>query len=604
MVSKDSSSSSTLAHREHSDRTLSWAHSHRIVAAGILVLFALGALACKRAAADTTRKSIVRVTTRSGSGAGFFVSAPDGKILVATAFHIVSNGEPASIEREIKISESESYVEAFPQTRIAAFDENSDLALLEIKNFPHERIAALAMSFSPAQDGEITSWGFPASSIVGHLGLTSKHGRISNFVRLPVIDSLYGRTAREDAVDGLIVSTDLGPGFSGGPTLDQNGSVVGINVLKDKAYRGQNAAVRVSALAELMKVAATPAKPSGAAVEEFLVRVTGDYLRLPLEQRHEVFPTEIVALGELPQLKEIARFLRTYLWQRNSAATLGLAFAKMPGDVLMTYLGKPTRDRVSDCEKTQGGNLGELAGGERPTDCRELEVRPLLWDLVGATLHWSNDVGKYTVAKIEEVSGERRIFRVQVGLSGRPLGFPIYVTNESNQVRLRVTDERGRLYALTSPQGNTQEDFVGAWAVRERKTTTPTQVVQASSEKLEIAAAANGKLRASHLVEKVSTAATGNAFACNLKERVRDTISQVFDGALDNGVVVSAPSRPMRRVGDPECPKNCGTLCSSYTEDTSVVFKRVGASLVMYRTRGDVYPEVQHFVRDEPQPAK
>src|SRR6185369_9015746 len=114
-------------------------------------------------------------------------------------------------------------------------------------------------------------------------------------VRFPAYDDRYSRVLRDNAVEGLLVSTDIEPGFSGGPTVDESGKVVGVNVTKDRAHVGQNGAVSVVALRQLLakvKPATEVIEPKPADVVALLKRVQSEYLLLPLDERSRVRETD------------------------------------------------------------------------------------------------------------------------------------------------------------------------------------------------------------------------------------------------------------------------------------------------------------------------
>ena len=157
---------------------------------------------------------------------------------------------------------STTYIEAYPEVRIATYDREADLAVLELRNVPDKKMPPLEFA-EPRRDGKITSWGYPASNLVTDrtLGLTRKDGRTLNLVKLPVHDRTTGELVRDGAIEGLVVSTELEPGFSGGPTTDSRGRVVGINVLKDTQHHGQNGAIHVEVLRDLLAGIRTPTSP-------------------------------------------------------------------------------------------------------------------------------------------------------------------------------------------------------------------------------------------------------------------------------------------------------------------------------------------------------
>jgi hypothetical protein len=279
-----------------------------------------------------------------------------------------------------------------------------------------------------------------------------------------------------------------------------------------------------------------------------------------------------------------------------TAADVGLMLAKMPGETLLTYFSSSTRTRVVQCEKAEGARLGGLAAASQQRNCRDFELRPLVWDFVNATLQWNGIPRKYTVGRIEEVSAQKRINRAQIAVSGRASTFAIYLAAEAGRLRLRLTDPSGKLYALSAPQAAEAEDFLGKWKAVERRMTLQSQIVVADSEKLELASDGAGRVVANHIFQHASLAPEGKSFTCNKRADVRDGFTQAFAGKYAGGVITAAPSREMTRLEPKDCPLPCGNYCSSYSADTAVLLKRVGEALFMYRTSGGM-PEAQRFIR-------
>ena len=195
---------------------------------------------------------MVRVSTPTGTGAGFMIDGPDSDVYVATANHVVDRGERVLVERDVEITDKRHYVEAYPETEIVAADPDADLAIIRIKNVDASRFHRLKLAKEPQKDARISSYGYPGSSLVKHAGLMSKDGKVLSLVMFPAYDERYARIVRENAVDGLLISTDIEPGFSGGPTTNEAGEVVGVNVTKDHAHIGQNGAISVVALRALL----------------------------------------------------------------------------------------------------------------------------------------------------------------------------------------------------------------------------------------------------------------------------------------------------------------------------------------------------------------
>ena len=189
-----------------------------LAAAGVAIAMIVGG-----GDAPQVKDALVRVSTPSNTGTGFLINGPDEYIYVATANHIVDRGERVLIERDVAISDKKHYVEAYPETEIVATDPDADLAIIRVKNVEAKRFARLPLAKEPVKDAKIFSYGYPGSSLAKHAGLVSKDGKILSLVRFPAYDDRYARVMRENAVEGLLVSTDIEPGFSGGPTTNQAG---------------------------------------------------------------------------------------------------------------------------------------------------------------------------------------------------------------------------------------------------------------------------------------------------------------------------------------------------------------------------------------------
>ena len=180
---------------------------------------------------------------------------------MVTAYHVVDSGEPILVERTIEVAAGASYVEAYPDVEVVAFDADQDLAVLRLANVRADHFTVLPLADAPVKDEAVLSYGFPDSSLSKAASMMSKPGKVLSLVKFPAYDRKTGTVIRENAVDGLLISADIEPGFSGGPTCDERGAVVGVNVTKDLVHRGQNGAVSVTAVTELLSHV-KPAKDS------------------------------------------------------------------------------------------------------------------------------------------------------------------------------------------------------------------------------------------------------------------------------------------------------------------------------------------------------
>jgi len=588
--------------------------------AGLLLMLVLGAGALalglsRRGLADRVdEKAIVRVVSGTATGTGFFIRPPKGddSVLVATAFHVVDSGKPVTIERVVRSSDKDSYLEAYPETEIVAFDADSDLAVLRIKNLPSSKVTQLDFADQVAKDEAIISAGFPSSSITSRVGLLKKEGKLLDMAKLPVVDRAYGRLVRENATPGLLVSSDLEPGFSGGPTCDEKGRVVGVNVLKDTKYRGQNGAVSSEVLKELVAKIRPYAPPTEKDVEALLKKIQDQHLLLPVDDRAQVAEHELVAGTELPQLRSLISEIRGMEQdpgekdigngvKASSRALLGILLARLPGKSLETYYASSTQEAVHKCEDTARGIrrfLGELDGvssEDRESDCARLAMRPLAWDLTAVTLEWGGTPREYSVTKIDEVDPEAKVFRASVRMSGIPSLVPVHVAWEGGALRLKLFDKTGRLFALDGSRNGVARDFEGTWvAKRERRPDAAMPGVEGDSdEKLVVSITGTDSVTVGHQFKATRYAAkAGVLFACNHESSITNAGSQTLTGKLHNGVISGSSTR-LDTSGE-GCSK-CG-LCMPQSK--LFVMKLNGGRLLLYRSNGLSTPEPVEFVRE------
>jgi S1-C subfamily serine protease len=587
------------------------------IAAGTLGVIGLGAaIAASRGHEVTAKDAIVRVTTSSGMGAGFFVEGPDRYAYVATANHVVDRGERVLVERDVGV-DKDAFVEAYPETEIVASDPDADLAIIRIKNVDASRFSHLTLAKKPAQDERILSYGYPGSSLVSHAGLVSKDGKVLSLVSFPAYDERYARVLRDNAVDGLLISSEIEPGMSGGPTLNDSGEVVGINVTKDRAHVGQNGAVSVVALRTLL----SKVQPADAKIElkpddvaALLDKIQSEYLLLPLEERSRVRETDFVYAGDLPQLRELVGEVRreerntdtTFIakYQLSGQAALGMFFARMPGKLLETYRAPTTVAPLVACELSNQrltSFLGDLSTTDAPKagldTCDELAVRPLAWDLVAATMQWDGKEKKYTVTKLDKMDDEGKVYRASLRISGASNLVELWLGVDQHQVRLKLFDAGGNLYAIKSPRTVSPSAFQGTWTVKRPRVTDAINkdAEIESSETVSISIADDRKVSIRHVVsEKYFGAGNkGQTFRCSEKRTIDTGLLQSFTGTLDNGVILAFPDKEAEPMG-----ADSAYCKPSHKADRIVAVKLEGDQLSFYRTDGNAYPETVQLTKD------
>lgn len=558
-------------------------------------------------------RAVVRVVSGTSRGTGFFVEPAKGDdgVLVATAAHVVETGNPIVIERVVRIGDKESYVEAYPDTELVASDPEADLAVVRIRGLPASRVTALPLAKRADKDEPVVSAGFPASSIAARVGLIKKEGKLLDLTKLPVVDRAYRRLVRDNAIDGLIVSTDLEPGFSGGPTCNGHGQVVGVNVLKDDKYRGQNGAVSATLLEQLVAGIGKSAAPSTADVEAMLRRVQDQHLLLPVDDRNKVRADELVTRSQLPHLAALGKEIRSLEHdgteraigsaKMTGRAMVGMLLARLPGRSLETLHATSTQQALADCEGGKGGIgrfLGDLDGVSndgKEAECAALAVRPLAWDLTAGTLEWAGTPREYAVTKIDEVDADAHVYRASVRASGLPTLIPVHVAWEAGKLRFVLFDAAGRLYGLDGSRGAVARDFEGKWVGKaERRADAATPGVESETEEhLTVTVTGTDDVTVHHTLRTARfPAKSGVRFACNHDTTIVAGATQTLSGKLHNGVVTGS-SKQIDVTGD-GCSR-CG-LCPAAAK--LFVLKLVDGRLVLSRSNGVAAPEQVELVRE------
>ncbi|MDB4961217.1 MAG: serine protease [Myxococcales bacterium] len=584
---------------------------------------ALALLATRSPGPVSVKNAMVRVTTASGTGAGFFIDGPDGYAYVATANHVVDRGERVLIERDVG-ADKHAFVEAYPQTEIVASDPDADLAIIRIKNVEASRFERLPLAKEPIKDARILSYGYPGSSLAKHAGLVSKDGKILSLASFPAYDQRYMRIVRENAVDGLLISTDIEPGFSGGPTLNDDGQVVGVNVTKDRAHVGQNGAVSVVALRSLVKTikpASVRTEPTPADVVALLEKIESEYLLLPLEERSKVRETDFVSAADLPTLRRLVGEVRREerntdastlsKFQLSGQAALGIYFARLPGKLLETYRAPTTSGPLAACELTSQkltsflGDLSTAAADKNAEQrrqsayqtCDELAVRPLGWDLVAATLQWDGKEKDYSVTKLERMDDDEQVYRASVRISGAANLIEVWFSVDQHAVRLKLFDSTDNLYAIKSPRTLPASALQGTWSMKRPRVTDAINkdAEIESNETLAISIGDDGKVSLRHVITERYFGAGNRSkqFKCNHKATIETGLLQSFTGSLDNGVVVALPEKAAEPIG-----ADAAWCEPSHRPDRIVAAKLAGTQLYLYRTDGSAYPETIELTKE------
>lgn len=190
-----------------------------------------------RVAPSTVLVETLRGDGRTGTGSGWVLDARDG--LVVTNAHVINHGESVRIAAGGRRRDA----------RVVAAAPCDDVALLRVADTAGLQGATLAQSSGVRQGETVVALGYPDGAGPGD-DLTSTTGVVS------VARTAYrGRGADVPVLpDAVQTDTALNPGNSGGPLVDLDGRIVGMNAAvraasdDGRALQNQNYAIAADRL--------------------------------------------------------------------------------------------------------------------------------------------------------------------------------------------------------------------------------------------------------------------------------------------------------------------------------------------------------------------
>jgi S1-C subfamily serine protease len=167
-------------------------------------------------------------STDLGRGTGWVADAKTG--LIVTNYHVVDSGTVFTVTIGGKQHTA----------RLVAAAPCSDLAMLQIENSDGLESLPLGSQSSLNEGDSVVALGFPGNSAVGSPTLQATKGIVS------AVNTRYNQDPSDHLYPNL-VQTDaaINHGNSGGPLLDSNGKLVGVNTLASDAAENQGYAIGV-----------------------------------------------------------------------------------------------------------------------------------------------------------------------------------------------------------------------------------------------------------------------------------------------------------------------------------------------------------------------
>ncbi|WP_121256013.1 S1C family serine protease [Nocardioides ferulae] len=171
---------------------------------------------------------LIETTTASGAGAGTgIVLTSDG--LVITNYHVVEDAAEVTVT---VATTAESFT-----AEVVGFDETADVALLELDGAEGLTVAVLDDDGDAVDpDGEAGDEVTAVGNAGGQGYLSAVDGTVTATDRTITTSDGYGMPGSAEQLTGLLQTTAAAvPGYSGGPTLDAEGEVLGLTTAASSA---------------------------------------------------------------------------------------------------------------------------------------------------------------------------------------------------------------------------------------------------------------------------------------------------------------------------------------------------------------------------------
>ena len=196
-----------------------------VVAAMMQVTPEAAAEPARRSISDVVRSidsGLYRIITPDGSGSGF---------LVSDRGHIVTNAHVVGEHTSVTVRAASGRLS---NARVLGRDETLDLAVLAVEPSQDVRPMTLGNASEIRPGDEVIALGFPLSNDLGG-DYTVTTGVISS-------------RRIQDSVERIQTDAAINPGSSGGPLVNREGEVIGVNTSTLVGYEGVSFAVSVAEL--------------------------------------------------------------------------------------------------------------------------------------------------------------------------------------------------------------------------------------------------------------------------------------------------------------------------------------------------------------------
>ena len=181
---------------------------------------------------DLLQPAVVEIETRAvggsvGSGSGFVI---DDRGLLATSFHVLSEASQASAKfANGEVHEIAGYV---------AIDQERDVAIVKLMTAPLKlEVLPLSEERKPPSLSSVVAMGYPHGAQFS--AVTGRINRVVSTSELPGHSRAFLRKFITGEVDHEWIqhSASIATGHSGGPLVNEEGEVIGVNTWVDRESR-------------------------------------------------------------------------------------------------------------------------------------------------------------------------------------------------------------------------------------------------------------------------------------------------------------------------------------------------------------------------------
>jgi hypothetical protein len=403
-----------------------------------LVVLTITIVALASLSGPDAADAVVRVRSGDRVASGFYVQGPDEHRYVVTAADVVDDGTAVLVEPGSEPAE------------VVGYDARTGVAVLRLapseKAVPHVGLADARATVGI----EVRALGYGEHDVVSD-GPTVTSGSVTQ------LRKVRGQVRLE-------LSSEVTAGMYGGPTVDEDGKVVGVMLQSGGCAEATDVAAIMS------RVQAAGGVPTKSTVDSLLRALQEDVLS------KDATGLEVGRLVPKSDRQRLERLLREIRRREADAriaaakhlsprAALSVWEARLSPNGLASLRTTPVQQALGQCDDAvsffSAPTMPRATGAEE-RDCEAVGLAPLAWDLLAATLRWSGRPRSLATVRVEPSDEHNTLFRAELAAPSLPRPITVWLTRHRGELRVKLFDEQGRVYARSA--GDPMA-MVGDWEV-------------------------------------------------------------------------------------------------------------------------------------------